>query len=136
MGENLLKRIREVTDKEIKYLILTHYHGDHIQGAQVFKEAVIISHSNTKKNIEKIKIPRIEEAKTKSLPAQIKSAKEKVEKFRAENNPELKKAGEELSFLERRLFLFILGEVILMETSWFTSLQKKQFTWETLYSTI
>lgn len=86
--------------------------------------------------MKKIKIPRIEEAKTKSLPAQIKSAKEKVEKFRAENNPELKKAGEELSFLERRLFLFILGEVILMETSWFTSLQKKQFTWETLYSTI
>lgn len=103
LGEDLLKRIREVTDREIKYLIFTHYHGDHIQGAQVFKEAVIISHSNTKKNIEKITLPRIEEAKTKSLPAQIKLAREKVEKFRAENNPELKKAEEEFSSLERRL---------------------------------
>ncbi len=103
LGENLLKRIREVTDKEIKYLVFTHYHGDHIQGAQVFKEAVIVSHSNTKNNIEKITIPRISETKTKILPEQIKSAKDKVERFKAENNPELKKAEEELSSLERRL---------------------------------
>ncbi len=103
LGEQLLKKVREVMDREIKYLVFTHYHGDHIQGAQVFEKATIISHSNTKKNIEKITIPRIEELKTKTLPEQIKSAKEKVEKLRAENSPDLKKAEEELSSLERRL---------------------------------
>ncbi len=103
LGEDLLKKIREVTDKEVKYLVFTHYHGDHIQGAQVFGTATIVSHSNTKKNIEKITIPRIEEVKTKTLPEQIKSAKEKVEKLGAENSPDLKKAEEELSSLERRL---------------------------------
>lgn len=103
LGEQLLKKIREVTDKEIKYLVFTHYHGDHIQGAQVFEKSTVISHSNTKKNIEKITIPRIEELKTKTLPEQIKSVKKKVEKLRAENSPELKKAEEELSNLERRL---------------------------------
>ncbi len=103
LGEQLLKKIREVTEKEIKYLVFTHYHGDHIQGAQVFEKATFISHINTKKNIENITLPRLEEAKTKTLPEQIKSAKEKVEKLKAENRPDMRKAEEELSSLERRL---------------------------------
>lgn len=101
LGEELLRKVREVTEKEIKYLVFTHYHGDHIQGAQIFEKSTVISHGNTRKNIEKITIPRIEEMK-RNLPEQIKSAREKVEKFRTENNPELKKAEEELASLERR----------------------------------
>lgn len=103
LGEQLLKKIREITDKEIKYLVFTHYHGDHIQGAQIFEKSTVISHSNTKRNIEKITIPRIEELKTKTLPEQIESVKERVEKLKAENSPELKKAEEDLFNLERRL---------------------------------
>lgn len=103
LGEQLLKKIREITDKDIKYLVFTHYHGDHIQGAQIFEKSTVISHSNTKKNIESISIPRIEELKNKTLPEQIKSARERVEKLRAENSAELKKAEEELASLERRL---------------------------------
>ena len=103
LGKELLKKIREVTDKEIKYLVYTHYHGDHIQGAQVFEGAKVVSHINTKKNITQIAIPRMEEMKLKILPEQIKSAKEKLEKLKAENSPEIKKAEDELSSLERRL---------------------------------
>ena len=35
----MLRVIRSVTNKPIKKLIITHYHADHIYGAQVFKEA-------------------------------------------------------------------------------------------------
>ena len=48
----LRKKIREVTDKPIVYVINTHYHGDHTFGNQYFKEArEIIAHENTKKNL-------------------------------------------------------------------------------------
>lgn len=48
----LKKKIHEITDKPIIYVINTHFHGDHTFGNQYFKEAKeIISHENTKKNL-------------------------------------------------------------------------------------
>lgn len=44
----LKKKIREVTDKPVTYLINTHYHGDHTFGNQFFPGAAIISHANTR----------------------------------------------------------------------------------------
>ena len=38
LAVEMFKRIRKVTDKPIKKLVLTHYHADHVFGAQVFKE--------------------------------------------------------------------------------------------------
>jgi len=35
----LLERIRKITDKPIRYVVMSHYHADHIYGLQVFKEA-------------------------------------------------------------------------------------------------
>jgi len=34
----MLKEIRKLTDKPIKFVIVSHYHADHIYGLQVFKE--------------------------------------------------------------------------------------------------
>lgn len=48
----LKKKMQEITDKPVIYVINTHYHGDHTFGNQYFKEAKeIISHENTKKNL-------------------------------------------------------------------------------------
>lgn len=38
LAVEMLKRIRKVTDQPIKKVIITHYHADHLYGAQVFKE--------------------------------------------------------------------------------------------------
>lgn len=38
LGQALLEKIREVTDKPVKYLALSHYHADHIYGAQAFRD--------------------------------------------------------------------------------------------------
>ena len=35
----LLQKIREITEKPITHMIVSHYHADHIYGLQVFKEA-------------------------------------------------------------------------------------------------
>lgn len=34
----LLSKIREISDKPVKHVIVSHYHADHIYGLQVFKE--------------------------------------------------------------------------------------------------
>jgi glyoxylase-like metal-dependent hydrolase (beta-lactamase superfamily II) len=34
----LLERIRKITDQPVKYVVMSHYHADHIYGLQVFKE--------------------------------------------------------------------------------------------------
>ena len=38
LGYRMLQRIREVTDKPIKKIIVGHYHADHIYGLQAFKQ--------------------------------------------------------------------------------------------------
>lgn len=38
LGFRLLQRIREVTDRPIERIVISHYHADHIYGLQAFKE--------------------------------------------------------------------------------------------------
>ena len=38
LGYRMLQRIREVTDQPIQYVVVSHYHADHIYGLQAFKE--------------------------------------------------------------------------------------------------
>ncbi|WP_243477905.1 MBL fold metallo-hydrolase [Orrella daihaiensis] len=38
LAERLVVEIRKVTDKPIQYVIITHYHADHVYGLQVFKD--------------------------------------------------------------------------------------------------
>lgn len=40
LGYRLIQRIREVTDKPIRKVIISHYHADHIYGLQAFKQHV------------------------------------------------------------------------------------------------
>jgi glyoxylase-like metal-dependent hydrolase (beta-lactamase superfamily II) len=43
-----LKRLREHTDKPVKYLVLSHYHAVRTLGAAAFDADVIITHANTR----------------------------------------------------------------------------------------
>jgi cyclase len=48
-GRDLIERIRKVTDKPIKWVVVTHAHGDHYYGNPAFKAigATIIAHKDT-----------------------------------------------------------------------------------------
>jgi len=48
-GQDLLNRIRRLTDKPIRWVVNTHFHGDHTYGNSVFKAAgaTIIAHNDT-----------------------------------------------------------------------------------------
>jgi len=48
-GRDLIERIRKVTDRPIKWVVVTHAHGDHYYGNPAFKAigATIIAHKDT-----------------------------------------------------------------------------------------
>lgn len=48
MAGEWLARLREHTDKPVKYLILSHYHAVRTLGAAAFDAEVIIAHANTR----------------------------------------------------------------------------------------
>ncbi|WP_414642705.1 MBL fold metallo-hydrolase [Bradyrhizobium sp.] len=46
LGWALLQQIRKITDKKIRYVVLSHYHADHIYGLQAFRDhtdAIIVA---------------------------------------------------------------------------------------------
>jgi glyoxylase-like metal-dependent hydrolase (beta-lactamase superfamily II) len=47
MAEDLIRRVREVTDKPFKYVVLTHYHAVRVMGASAFRAPYVISSHGT-----------------------------------------------------------------------------------------
>lgn len=43
MAQDLIRRVREVTDKPFKYVVLTHYHAVRVLGAAAFKAPYVIA---------------------------------------------------------------------------------------------
>ena len=41
-AEQIIKAIRKITPQPIRYVVLTHYHGDHTIGLPVFPETAIL----------------------------------------------------------------------------------------------
>ena len=47
MAQDVIRRIREVTDKPIQYVLLTHYHAVRVLGASAYKPQQIIASQDT-----------------------------------------------------------------------------------------
>ena len=47
MAQDVIRRIREVTDKPIKYVLLTHYHAVRVLGASAYQPEQIIASQDT-----------------------------------------------------------------------------------------
>ena len=46
-GKELRRQAEAITGKDVKYLVNSHYHGDHVFGNQAFKDVAIIATSET-----------------------------------------------------------------------------------------
>ena len=51
MAEDVIARVKTVTDKPIKYVLLTHYHAVRVLGASAYKGAEILASAETRKLI-------------------------------------------------------------------------------------
>jgi glyoxylase-like metal-dependent hydrolase (beta-lactamase superfamily II) len=52
LGSKVIEQVRTVTDKPIKYVVLSHYHAVRVLGASAFKGASIVSSQETYRLIE------------------------------------------------------------------------------------
>jgi glyoxylase-like metal-dependent hydrolase (beta-lactamase superfamily II) len=53
LAEKIQEALKGITDKPIRFIINTHYHGDHTGGNEFFqKQAPIIAHDNVRKRLE------------------------------------------------------------------------------------
>jgi glyoxylase-like metal-dependent hydrolase (beta-lactamase superfamily II) len=53
LAPKIKEALKAITDKPIKFIINTHYHGDHTGGNEVFgREGTIIAHDNVRKRLE------------------------------------------------------------------------------------
>jgi cyclase len=104
-GRTIVEKVRSVTAKPIRFVVLTHYHGDHTWGLQSFPpETLIIAAENLPRNIK-----RDEEAlkaAMEKLPLQIAEIRGALQKLGNEKSDSRAQEEEKLKSAEARLALY------------------------------
>src|SRR3989304_4175796 len=52
LARGIIEDVKKVTAKPVRYLVNTHYHGDHTFGNEVFAPVPIIAHANCRVELE------------------------------------------------------------------------------------
>jgi cyclase len=98
-GRVIIEKIRSVSDRPIRYVVLTHSHGDHTFGLQSFPpETAIISQQNAGKNMERDE--KEIKAALEEFPVRIAALKEKIARLGKRHKSARIKEEENLKKLE------------------------------------
>lgn len=82
-ARDIIAEIRKVTDKPVRYVINTHWHGDHTNGNMAYAAAfgpnvTFVAQTNTREDLITRGVPQIELQRTKTLPDGIASLEKQV----------------------------------------------------------
>lgn len=87
----VLARLRELTSKPVRYLVLSHWHWDHWSGAEVYREAfpdlTIISHEASRRLMAGPAIAFNQPGLDEQLPGHIAQVRQALERARAAAPP-------------------------------------------------
>jgi len=76
---SIVEQIHKLTDKPVRFVVNTHWHGDHAQGNQVYREAFpgvqFIAQINTREDMEKRTTAELQDSLI-NLPGQIERYKQ------------------------------------------------------------
>jgi glyoxylase-like metal-dependent hydrolase (beta-lactamase superfamily II) len=90
-AREVIKAIKRITDKPVRYVVITHFHGDHFQGAQAYLNewpgVQFISSDATREAIAKRGIPRMRR-ETLELPARIEGLRKSLNQATDEKQKE------------------------------------------------
>jgi cyclase len=75
-ARDLIAEIRKVTDKPVRYVINTHWHGDHTNGNMAYAEAfgpnvTFVAQINTREDMISHGVPQLDTLRTKTVPDSI-----------------------------------------------------------------
>jgi cyclase len=74
----VLAEIRKLTDKPVRYVINTHWHGDHWEGNSVYQEAFpgveFIAHANALEEIEAKTLPTFDKRRLTDIPQMLRDS--------------------------------------------------------------
>lgn len=78
----VLAEIRKLTPKPVRYVITTHWHGDHWYGNQVYRDAFpgveFVAHEHTRADLERLELPDIAPTRDSTVPAMIRDLGERL----------------------------------------------------------
>jgi len=100
-GTELLEAIGRITDEPLKYIVYTHYHGDHVNGACMLPdEAVVVAHANTARNLATFGEPRVKDDLENNYPRRIDEQWKKLAAIDPGDEAGRTEAAKELERLE------------------------------------
>lgn len=102
-GKRMVEQIQSITDKQIGYVILTHYHLDHSGGlVSLPSSAKVIGHRNIIDHLKRNEA-RIKNTLEEDLPSQMDELKKNIETYKKNNDTNLAGAEKKLLGLQNYL---------------------------------
>ena len=110
-GRTIVEKIREVTPQPIRFVVLTHYHGDHCFGLQALPaETLIVAQENLPHN-QKRDSAEIK-ALLEKIPGSIDAIRENIRKLGKKKTGRRAKEEEQLQKLEARLAFYGQQQIV------------------------
>lgn len=107
MAEKIQEKIREVSDKPVRFLVFTHYH--HAVGAADFPPSVVtVSHKNTR-----INIPLRKKILLELFAETIRELENKVTQGKDKKDSELDKLGAEIELRKKQMMAIQYEKIVL-----------------------
>jgi cyclase len=112
-GNKILQIIKGKTDKPVKYLVLSHFHGDHVNGMQSFpRDVITIGQKNMINNFQGIRAEGLKRSIEKSYPDKIEKSIKRITELKANNSPDLAQEEKKLTVLQAELAEFKTIKII------------------------